>query len=302
VKWVGRRTLDLTRYRDTRMSHPIRIAAGAFADGLPRRDLVVSPDHALCINDVLIPARMLMNGMTIRQENRRSSVTYFHVELDTHDILLAEGLPSETYLDTGNHAMFENAGDPLILRPDFADVEESKRRALGCCKPFATEEDRVRPEWERLAQRAEMLGYPPLSSAGSTDDPELVLLANGRRLRPVSADDERYVFVLPAVVGALRLVSRSMVPAVSRPRLDDRRRLGVMIRQMTLQSAQHHQTIPIDHPMLGDGWWAIEQTSGAPGRWTNGDAVIGPLLGRAMLTIELAGRPPSYPIEAREAA
>jgi hypothetical protein len=47
-------------------------------------------------------------------------VRYFHVELDRHDILLANDLPTESYLDTGDRAKFENSGLPLILHPDFS--------------------------------------------------------------------------------------------------------------------------------------------------------------------------------------
>ena len=296
VKWIGFRTLDLTRYPDTRMAHPVRIVAGAFGEGLPRHDLVVSPDHALLVDEMLIPARMLVNDMTIRRETQCRSVTYFHVELDTHDILLAEGLPAESYLDTGNRGMFENHDGAIEMRPDFADVEASQRRALGCCRPFVVDGDRVKTAWERLARRAESLGHWSQDATGTTDEPDLVLLAGGRRLRPVCADGDRYVFVLPAVVGDVRLVSRSMVPSDARPWLDDRRRLGVMIRQMVVRTADDQRTIPVDHPRLSDGWWDVEAANGSIGRWTNGDAAVGPLPGRAMLTVELAGRLPSYPL------
>jgi hypothetical protein len=69
---------------------------------------LLSPDHALFVDGLLIPVRYLCNGATIRQD-ARSEVTYFHVELDRHDILRAEGLPVESYLDAGNRGAFENA-------------------------------------------------------------------------------------------------------------------------------------------------------------------------------------------------
>ncbi len=72
-----------------------------------------------------------MNGTSIKVEAGCRKVTYYHVELDSHDILLAEGLPVESYLDTGDRAMFENGGAPLRLHPEF-----SARRweVLGCAK------------------------------------------------------------------------------------------------------------------------------------------------------------------------
>jgi hypothetical protein len=298
VKWIGYRRLDLTRYANVRMAHPIRIFAGAFGEGLPRCDLVVSPDHAFMIDGKLIPARMLVNDMTIRRDSHCRHVTYYHIELETHDILLAEGLAAESYLDTGNRRMFENGDGPVELRPDFADMNEVERRVLGCCLPFATDEARVRPAWASLATRALALGYTAPDASATTDDPALVLMIDGRRTKPVSMADDRYVFVLPAGAQSLRLVSRSMVPADDKPWLDDRRRLGVQVRQMTLRRGNDVQTIAMDHPLLDQGWWAVERRQGTMGRWTMGDAAIGPFPGGlATLTVELAARAPAYPIE-----
>src|ERR1019366_10641252 len=60
---------------------------------------------------VLIPIRYLVNGRSIAQE-ARDEVTYWHVELARHDILLAEGLPAESYLDTGNRDAFADNAAP----------------------------------------------------------------------------------------------------------------------------------------------------------------------------------------------
>ena len=67
---------------------------------------------------MLIPAKHLLNGTTIRQLPRRH-VVYHHVELAEHDVVLAEGLPAETYLDTGDRAKF-NGSAAIRLFPDFA--------------------------------------------------------------------------------------------------------------------------------------------------------------------------------------
>ena len=89
---------------------PIRIQRGAFADNMPHTDLLVSPDHAIFVDGRLICARQLINGTTIRQEKDWTSVEYFHVELDAHAILLAEGLPAESYLNTGNQRLLRQLG------------------------------------------------------------------------------------------------------------------------------------------------------------------------------------------------
>ena len=83
-------------------------AGSAFADRVPCRDLLVSPDHGIFVDAKLICARQLVNGTTIVREAGLASVEYFHVELEAHAILLAEGLPAESYLDTGNRGFFRN--------------------------------------------------------------------------------------------------------------------------------------------------------------------------------------------------
>src|SRR4028119_1687973 len=67
IVWMGRRTVS-RRFADPLRVLPIRIAAGALGDGLPRRDLLVSADHALFLDGFLIHAGALVNGSTIRRE------------------------------------------------------------------------------------------------------------------------------------------------------------------------------------------------------------------------------------------
>lgn len=119
VVWVGRRDVDCARHPDARRVWPVRVGAGAFGPGLPERDLVLSPQHAIFAEGVLIPVKALANGRTIRQE-AWPCVEYFHVELPRHELVLAEGLPTETYLDTGDRACFANGGGALALHPDFS--------------------------------------------------------------------------------------------------------------------------------------------------------------------------------------
>ncbi len=119
IRWIGRTRFDAGRHPAPEKVWPVRIRAGALGEGLPSRDLLVSPDHAIMLEGRLIPARCLLNGSNIVQDRTVGRGTYFHVELDRHDVILAEGLPAETYLDTGNRDSFENAGMFRRLHPDF---------------------------------------------------------------------------------------------------------------------------------------------------------------------------------------
>ncbi|WP_198373479.1 Hint domain-containing protein, partial [Roseomonas rosulenta] len=120
VRWVGRRSVDCRRHPRPMAVLPVRILAGALGDGAPHRDLVVSPDHALYVEGVLVPAAALLDGVGILRDAAARRVRYFHVELDAHDVLLAEGAAAESWLDCDNRAQFENAGLVVALHADFA--------------------------------------------------------------------------------------------------------------------------------------------------------------------------------------
>ena len=117
VIWLGSRRLITQFQVQKEKAYPVRIMKDAFAENLPVRDLVLSPDHSVYVDGVMIPADKLINGKTIVQE-KWSQVTYFHVELPKHEAIYAEGLPAETYLDTSetNRAFFNQAkGDAKVF-------------------------------------------------------------------------------------------------------------------------------------------------------------------------------------------
>jgi len=119
IVWLGRRHLDCTRHPEPRTVWPVRIRAGAFGPALPARDLMVSPQHAIHAEGVLVPIRFLVNGLNVVQETV-ATVEYYHVELERHDLLIAEGLASESYLENGDRGMFENGDGTMQLHPDFS--------------------------------------------------------------------------------------------------------------------------------------------------------------------------------------
>lgn len=118
IVWIGRREVDCRRHPEPHKVWPVRISRNAFGDGRPHRDLLLSPDHAVFTDDVLIPVKYLINGTTIRQV-RSHRIGYFHIELARHEVVLAEGLPVETYLDVGNRNNFANNPATVALHPDF---------------------------------------------------------------------------------------------------------------------------------------------------------------------------------------
>ncbi len=119
IRWIGHRFVDIARHPSPGDVGPIRIAPHAFGPNQPRAALFLSPDHAIYALGVLIPVKHLTNGDTVVQVPAKE-ITYYHVELSSHDIVLAEGLPVESYLDAGGRSNFANADGPIRLFPDFS--------------------------------------------------------------------------------------------------------------------------------------------------------------------------------------
>ena len=290
VKWIGHRRIDLTRHPRAEIMAPIRIERDAFADNVPHRDLLVSQDHAIFVDGVLICAKQLVNGTTIRRERDWTAVDYYHVELDQHAILLAEGLPAESYLNTGNSGFFANSGQPMVLHPDLTDQTAYPTREANSCAPFVTDEASVRPVWERLAERAATIGRP-IPQRMTTTDADLRIMAKGQTVRPIYGDDRLVIFALPRDAKEVRLVSRAASPTEARPWLSDQRKLGVRVARLVLRSADEAREVPMDHPDLVNGWWAVEHNGQAITRWTDGAAVLPmpKVRGLAMLEVHLSG-------------
>ena len=110
VKWLGVQPISLL-FMSRDRALPVRIAAGALGEMQPVRDLVVSPGHAVLVDGVLCNAAALINGTTITRAMPGENFSYYHVELDSHDLLISEGIASESYLCTLDRNMFGNARD-----------------------------------------------------------------------------------------------------------------------------------------------------------------------------------------------
>jgi len=124
VIWIGRQTVR-KRFANPLRSFPIRIRASALGQNVPSRDLIVSPDHALLVEDVLIHAGALVNGTSITRETVVPEVfVYYHVELDDHALILAEGAPAETFVDNVDRSHFDNWAEHRALFPDGKATEE----------------------------------------------------------------------------------------------------------------------------------------------------------------------------------
>ncbi len=108
VRWIGINTVS-TVFADKLRNMPIRITAGALGENAPKRDLLLSPDHALFLDGVLVQASALINGTAIHREARMpEQFRYYHIEVAAHDLILAEGVAAETFVDNVSRMAFDN--------------------------------------------------------------------------------------------------------------------------------------------------------------------------------------------------
>ena len=146
IRWIGRRSYPAGVASGNRDLLPVRVCAGALGGGLPLRDLHVSPEHALLVAGQLVPARALLNGDLIRQDERDDEISYFHLEFDSHDVIYAEGALAESFVDDRSRLQFDNVAEYFRLHPHTAPLPAS------FCAP------RVEGGWELEALRRGLEG------------------------------------------------------------------------------------------------------------------------------------------------
>jgi hypothetical protein len=273
ITWIGTGRVQATRGKRNAAT-PVIVRRGALADGVPSRDLHVTKGHSLFIDDVLIPVEFLVNHHSILWDDWARQVEIYHVELDAHDVLIANGAPAESYRDDGNRWLFSNANTAWDAAPQKPCTSILTGGALV---------DRV---WRRLLDRCSSRPGVPL-----TNDPDLHLLVDDRRIDAFKRRDDYYSFHLPARPSAVRLVSRAGAPqelGLAR----DPRALGVAIRRLMLAHGKRLRVMQADDPRLARGYHAFEPDAGI--RWTVGDATVPPdlfadMTVAGMLAVELSG-------------
>lgn len=129
VQWIGRYSFKKSDPSKAWVEEalPVRIARSALGANVPEADLTVTALHGVMIDGVLVPAEALINGETIaRHEPEGDEMEFFHVKLESHDVIFAEGAPVETLLHVDES--FVNFAE--YLRQYGTPVEETR------CAPY----------------------------------------------------------------------------------------------------------------------------------------------------------------------
>lgn len=271
VVWVGRKHMRVDRSRTPDLAgYPVRIIRGAIAKNVPNKDLLVTPEHCLFFDGKFVPARMLVNGRSIFYDHAIAEYDFYHVETERHSVICADGVLTETYLDTGNRRGFYQYG--TIVR--FGGTQKTWEKDAAV--PLATDRETVEPLYRWIEARAAEAGIASTAPRiRLTDDPDLHLIADtGQVIRKMRETDGYAMFVIPSNVSEVRIVSRTARPSDAvGPFVDDRRDLGVCVGEVVLFDPDATRAIGTHRTEAGlKGWHARED--GAEGRWTEGDAVL----------------------------
>ncbi len=270
VTWAGRaHMLARAGLSDAEAGYPVRILKDALAEGVPYKDMLVTPEHCLFLNGGFVPARMLVNGRSVIYDRSLPSYDYFHVETAEHSVIMADGMLTESYLDTGNRHSFRQNGTVVSFGGRTRNWNDD------AAAPLVVSRDVVEPIFRQIEARAIEAGLESTIQAPAlTEDAGLHLVTStGQTIHQVRTANGRAMFMIPSDVTEVHLVSRTFRPSETvGPFVDDRRQLGVLVGEVTLFDSGN--TIRIDQHLTDAGLAGWDVQDDAAARWTNGNALL----------------------------
>lgn len=249
--------------------YPVRVLKDAIAPAVPAQDMLVTAEHCLYLDGGFVPVRMLVNGRSIFYDRSILSYDYYHIETENHAIIMADGVLTESYLDTGDrHSFRQVAGAARI-------GSRGLRWERDAAAPLKTDSASVEPIYRRIEARAVECDVPMHAALPVlTHDADLHLVTeSGQVIRESRQVDGYTAFRLPSGVKSVRIVSRTSRPSdVMGVFVDDRRALGVAIGEIKLfdSGKPHVLTSHLTETELSG--WQCRDAEGA--RWTDGNALL----------------------------
>lgn len=271
VVWAGKAHCNVRPHLpDDEAGYPIRLLKNAIADGVPYKDMLITAEHCLFFDGKFVPARMLVNGRSIFYDKAITSYEYYHIETEQHSVITADGMLTESYLDTGNRRSFHQNGSVVAFTPSRnLNWDENAGAPLGVSREF------VEPLFRQAETRAEQAALASREAAPVlTEEADLHLETdNGMVIRPARNASDRVVFMIPTGVKSVRIVSNASRPSdVVGPFVDDRRYFGVAVGEITMFEGRGSQNLKVhltDKELAGWNTLEWEDT-----RWTSGNALL----------------------------
>jgi len=270
VLWTGQAHCVVRPHLpDDEAGYPVRILKDAISDGVPFKDMLITAEHCLFFDGRFVPARMLVNGRSIFFDKSITSYDYYHVETEQHSVIMADGMLTESYLDTGNRHAFSQKGNVVSISSSRNLTWDDAAAPLGISREFAE------PLFRQAEARAIAAGITQKDAAPElTEEANLHLITDtGVSIRPAREHNGRIMFMIPTGVQSIRIASNASRPSdVVGPFVDDRRYFGVAVGDITLFEGSRSHTITAhltDREL--DGWNTLEWEDC---RWTSGNGLL----------------------------
>lgn len=272
VTWAGQAHCNVRSHLpDDQAGYPVRILRDAIADGVPFKDMLVTAEHCLFFDGKFVPARMLVNGRSIFFDKSITSYDYYHIETEDHSVIMADGMLTESYLDTGNRRAFNQKGNVFSL----GGSENRNLTWNDAAVPLTVSREIIEPLFRQIEARADKAGVTARTEARPlTNKSDLHLTTEtGAIIRPARQNNGRVMFMIPSDIQSVRIVSNTSRPCdVIGPFVDDRRNLGVLVGEITMFESNRTHTLTAHlHETDLSGWNNVEEGTM---RWTAGNALI----------------------------
>lgn len=270
VTWAGQARCTVRPHLPLdQAGYPVRILKNAISEGVPFKDMLITAEHCLFFDGKFVPVRMLVNGRSIFYDTSITSYDYYHIETADHSVIMADGMLTESYLDTGNRRAFRQ-NNAVVSIPLSRNLSWDEAAA-----PLTVSRDIVEPLFRTFEARAEEQNCRVHSEAPSlTYDSDLHLVTDtGATIRAARTNNDQVIFMIPVGVDSVRIASRASRPYDALgPFVDDRRTLGVLVGEIRMFESNETRILSAHLTEEGlTGWSNVEDGTV---RWTEGSAIL----------------------------
>ncbi|MBS1034296.1 Hint domain-containing protein [Gluconobacter cerinus] len=292
VTWAGQARCTVRPHLALdQAGYPVRILKNAIAEGVPFKDMLITAEHCLFFDGKFVPARMLVNGRSIFYDTSITSYDYYHIETADHSVIMADGMLTESYLDTGNRRAFRQ-NNAVVSIPLSRDLSWDDAAA-----PLTVSREAVEPIYRQIEGRAKEQNCPVQTAPQPlTYDSDLHLVTDtGATIRAARTNNDQVIFMIPVGVGSVRIASRASRPYDALgPFVDDRRTLGVLVGDIRMFESNATRLLSAHLIEEGiSGWSNVEDGTV---RWTEGNAFLSlghrPLGSIALLSVQILASGP----------
>lgn len=226
---------------DDKAGWPVRVMKNAISDGVPYKDMLITPGHCLFFYNCFVPVRMLVNGVSIFYDKSFHAYDYYYLETNPHSVITSDGMLTESFLNTENYFSTKKGESVVPLH------YTARSREHDAAAPLCVMHSFVQPLLQYFKSRENIITdeyYIP-QKPELTYDPALFLKTEeGTVIRSIRCQNQTYSFMLPPNTSAVRIISRANRPCdVIGPFINDHRLMGVAVGEISLVSAKKNLSI-----------------------------------------------------------